>query len=235
MSTEAAPAPTETRAQSLAGILIAGPAPTLGILAGLHLWPGPVGNALYMAGKGALYLTPLVWWLLVRRRRFPVARPPRGSLREGVLVGVVLGALIIAAYFLFGRSMMDPARLRVAAAASGFDTPMRYVVMATCICLLNALLEEYAFRWFLYSRCRALLGTLGGALLGALLFTAHHVLVLMAYFEWPIVLLGSFGVFVGGLIWQGLYERRGSVWPAYVSHMIVDVALMAIGASLLFG
>ncbi len=235
MSDDPALAPTETRAQSLAGILIAGPAPSLGILAGLHLWPGPLGNALYMAGKGALYLTPLVWWWLIRRRKFPVARPPAGSLREGVVVGLVLGGLIVAAYFLVGRSMMDASRLRVAATASGFDTPMRYVVMATCICLINALLEEYAFRWFLYSRCRALLGTLGGAILGALIFTTHHVFVLMAYFDWPIVLLGSFGVFVGGLLWQGLYERRASVWPAYVSHVIVDVALLGIGASLLFG
>lgn len=229
------PPPTETRAQSLAGILIAGPAPSLGILAGLHLWPGPTGNALYMAGKATLYLTPLVWWLWVRRARFPLRRPPPGSLREGLVVGLALAALIVGAFLLVGRAMTDPAPLRAAAIKSGFDTPGSYLVMAACICLINALLEEYAFRWFLYGRCRALLGRGAGAVLGALLFTAHHVLVLMAYFEWPIVLLGSFGVFVGGLVWQWLYEKRGSIWPAYVSHVLVDVALLSIGAWMLFG
>lgn len=236
MATDAAPHPTPTRAQSLWGLLIAAPAPSLGILAGLHLWPGPTGNALYMLGKGVLYLTPLIWWKLVMRgASFPVERPPKGSLRVGVAVGTVLALLIVGLYALIAHPLVDPAGLHAAAAKSGFDTPMRYLFMAACICIVNALLEEYAFRWFIQGRCRALLGPVPGAILGALIFTAHHVFVLMAYFDAPLVWLGSFGVFVGGLLWTWLYERCKSVWPAYVSHILVDIALLSIGGYLLFG
>ncbi len=227
--------PRETRAQALLGILIAGPAPSLGILAGLHWWPGPVGNALYMTGKGILYLTPLVWWLLVMRTRFPLRPPPRGTWRDGVLLGLALGAVIALAYWLIAHPLVDPEGIRAAAVQSGFDTPVRYAVMALTICLVNALLEEYAFRWFLYGRCRTLLGPVGGAVLGALIFTAHHVFVLLAYFDAPLVWLGSIGVFVGGLLWTWLYEKRDSIWPAYVSHIVVDIVLLGIGALLLFG
>lgn len=229
------PRPAETRAQSLAGLLLAAPAPSLGILAGLHWWPGPTGNALYMLGKGLLYLTPLIWWKLVMRGApFPVKRPPRGTLRDGLLLGLGLGALIVVVYWIVARPLVDPSGLREAAAAGGFGDKTAYLWMAVMICGVNALLEEYAFRWFLYGRCRALLGPVPGAVLGALIFTAHHVFVLTRYVDTGLVVLGSVGVFVGGLLWTWLYERRDSVWPAYVSHIVVDIALLAIGWTILF-
>ena len=226
----------EPRAQSLWGLLLAAPAPSFGILAFLHWWPGPTGNALYMLGKSVLYLTPLVWWKVVMRgAAFPVKRPPPGTLRDGILLGAGLGGVIVLLYWIIARPLVDPSGLQAAAAKSGFDDPATYAWMAVGICLVNALLEEYAFRWFLYGRCRALLGPVAGAVVGALIFTAHHVFVLTAYVGPGLVWLGAFGVFVGGLLWTWLYERKDSVWPAYVSHIVVDVALLGIGASILFG
>lgn len=228
--------PKETPAQSWLGLLIAGPAPSFGILAGLHWWPGPTGNALYAVGKGVLYLTPLLWWKLVMRGApFPLKRPPSGTLRDGILLGLGLGGFIVAVYALFVHRLVDPEAIRAAAGKSGFDDKQTFLVMAAGICFVNALLEEYVFRWFLYGRARALFGPIGGAILGALVFTAHHVFVLLAYFDAPLVWIGSIGVFVGGLLWTWLYERRDSVWPAYVSHIVVDVALLGIGWVLLFG
>ena len=43
------------------------------------------------------------------------------------------------------------------------------------------------------------------------------------------------GVFAGGVAWSCLYVRYGSVWPGYLSHAIVDVAVFGTGAALLFG
>ena len=45
----------------------------------------------------------------------------------------------------------------------------------------------------------------------------------------------STGVFAGGVAWSCLYVRYGSVWPGYLSHAIVDVAVFGTGAALLFG
>ena len=228
--------PRESAAQSWLGLLIAGPAPSLGILAGLHWWPGPTGNLLYALGKGVLYLTPLVWWKLVTRGApFPMKRPPRRTLRDGVLLGLGLGGFIALVYALVAHPLVDPAGIQAAAAASGFGDKQTYVVMTIGICLVNALLEEYAFRWFLYGRARALFGPILGGVVGALIFAAHHVFVLTAYFDTGLVWLGSIGVFIGGLLWTWLYERRDSVWPAYVSHIVVDVVLLGIGWMLLFG
>ena len=47
-----------------------------------------------------------------------------------------------------------------------------------------------------------------------------------------IVLLG---VMIGGLVWSWMYMRYRSIWPGWVSHAIVDVAVFGVGAWVLFG
>jgi membrane protease YdiL (CAAX protease family) len=69
----------------------------------------------------------------------------------------------------------------------------------------------------------------------ALAFTAHHVVALAGQFNWDITLLASLGVFIGGTAWSWLYLRYRSIWPGYVSHAIVDVAIFVIGYGLIFG
>jgi membrane protease YdiL (CAAX protease family) len=69
----------------------------------------------------------------------------------------------------------------------------------------------------------------------ALAFTAHHVIALAAQFNWGVTLLGSLGVFSGGAAWSWLYLRYRSIWPGYISHAMVDVAIFVIGYGLIFG
>jgi membrane protease YdiL (CAAX protease family) len=45
----------------------------------------------------------------------------------------------------------------------------------------------------------------------------------------------SLGVFVGGLLWSWLLRRHGSLVPGYLSHILVDLAIFVVGASMLFG
>ena len=47
--------------------------------------------------------------------------------------------------------------------------------------------------------------------------------------------LCSFGIFLGGAIWSGLYVKYRSIWPCYLSHAIVDLCVFAIGAWMMFG
>ena len=58
---------------------------------------------------------------------------------------------------------------------------------------------------------------------------------LAVFFPPAAVAAGSAGVFAGGVAWSWLYVRYGSIWPGYLSHAIVDVAVFGAGAALLFG
>ena len=53
--------------------------------------------------------------------------------------------------------------------------------------------------------------------------------------DWPLVVLGSLGVFIGGVTWSWMYRKYRSVWVPYVSHAMVDIAIFAVGADVLFG
>jgi membrane protease YdiL (CAAX protease family) len=214
---------------------IAAPAPSLGAAAAFYLAPGAAGNALYALGKAILYGLPLLWLWRVDRAPLSLSPAKRGGLGVGAGIGLLVGGGIVAAYALFFRETIDGQALRDIGERVGFATRGRYLLAAAYLILVNALLEEYAFRWFLYTRCRRVFPSGVALVVAALLFTAHHVLVLRAFFDWPFVLLGSGGVFAGGLLFTWCYKRYRSVWPGYLCHALADVGVLAVGWDLLFG
>jgi hypothetical protein len=73
-------------------------------------------------------------------------------------------------------------------------------------------------------------------LLSAAAFTLHHAIIVQTQFgAWSLTALASAGVFAGGAMWSALYLRFRSIWPAWTSHVLVDVAIFLIGARLVFG
>lgn len=72
-------------------------------------------------------------------------------------------------------------------------------------------------------------------ILAALFFTTHHSIALYGYtHSWAIVLLGSLGVFIAGVIWAWCYSYYQSVVPGYISHILADLAIAFVGYQLLF-
>jgi len=216
------------------------PAPTIGALMALWLAPGPVGQGVYGFAKAWLLGLPLVWTLFIDRRPLlGQVRSARRSWRDGLGVGVTLGIaisiIIIAAFeMLRGVVGIDGTELKKVATAAGFGTPTTYILFGAYLALVNSLLEEYVWRWFVFRACASVMPAWLGVIVSGLCFTAHHVVVLAAYFPASITALGSLGVFIGGCTWSWCYLRYRSVWPGYVSHILVDVAILYIGWRLLF-
>ncbi len=228
-----------TRALLALALLV--PVPSIGVYFGMwsELTAGtPLGKTIYTAGKVWLFAFPAVWWLLIERGRWSWSPPVRGGLGVGLLSGLLIGAIILGAYALFGGTLIDPEMVREAASQSGIDTVGWFLTLAIYITFVNALLEEYVWRWFVVQQWEGLLrpGVLRLAVpLSALCFMLHHTLALGAQFGLVIVLLGSLGVFLGGVIWSLLYTRYRSIWPAYLSHVLVDIAVFIVGYDLIFG
>jgi hypothetical protein len=51
--------------------------------------------------------------------------------------------------------------------------------------------------------------------------------------NWLIVILGSLGVFMAGVIWSICFRKAG-FWSAYLSHILADLAIAIVGWHLLF-
>ena len=117
---------------------------------------------------------------------------------------------------------------------NGLDEPLRFWTFAVWLCLANSLLEEIVFRWFVDTRLRAL-GMRWALILpiSAAIFTLHHIFVLGAYFDVTLTVLGASGVFIGGILWSILRLKSGSLVPGWISHALVDLAIILVGASIL--
>jgi membrane protease YdiL (CAAX protease family) len=232
-----APTVSETpgRAQAALALAAVVPAPSLGLVAALYLWPDSAPGQLAYAGfKLWLLALPVVWLLLVERRWPRLPRPSGRGMVAGVATGVMMFVVIVGAYALFG-GWIDPGAMARQIEAVGLGTAPVFLLGALYWCTVNSILEEYVWRWFVFTRCEALMPRVLAAVAAGFFFTVHHVIALAFYFDWRVTLLGSLGVFIGGTTWSWLYLRWRNIYAAYVSHVFADLAVFGIGWYLVFG
>jgi membrane protease YdiL (CAAX protease family) len=112
--------------------------------------------------------------------------------------------------------------------ALGITSPASFLIFASTMSLANSLMEEYVWRWFVFSKWKVLVGVWPAILLSALFFTVHHVVILWDFGSLSLVFLGSSGLFVGGVIWGCLYNKYNSIWPGWICHVAADTMIMWI-------
>ena len=226
-----------TRKKALLALCLLVPAPTFGVVMSM-IFPQTRGTALgqgiYMLCKVWLLALPLIWLKWVDRRPISFSPLQNGGMGMGLLSGIVIFAGIYGAWLLFGQALIEPQSLKEQVAANGIGTPVRYLLLAGYLTIINALLEEYVWRWFVFKKFEELTGGAFAVLGSALCFTLHHVVALKAQMGWNITILGSLGVCVGGLTWSWLYHRYRSIWPGYLSHVLADAAIFLAGWQILF-
>ena len=97
-------------------------------------------------------------------------------------------------------------------------------------------LEEYYWRWFVFGHLRQFVSARTAVLVSSAAFTAHHAIVVGSEFRgaWGMTVFACAGVALGGAVWARLYERSGSLVGPWLSHALVDAALMMVGYELLW-
>src|SRR5262245_38234963 len=189
-----------TKVLALAALLLLLPMPSLGDWFAMVWEPTrgtPVGWAIYCLSKAWVIGLPILWLLFVEKGKLSLSPARRGGLATGVILGIAMALAIIATYFVAGH-LIDFEAMRHANAANGLTAPLGYVVLVVPLALMNSLMEEYVWRWFVFRKCETLLGGVPAVFLSGILFAVHHVVALAAQTNWHIVLLGSAGVFLAG-------------------------------------
>ena len=232
---DANPDPTAGRVSPLLALLLIVPAPTIGAAMMLIIAPGTIGTVATALCKIWILLLPLLWHRYVDRAKLTLPKLTLAGIPAAIGLGIVIMIAMLAAFYLIGQDAIDVARVREKAAAVFINTPAGYVLLFSFLILVNSLLEEYVWRWFVFRQCERLMPGWAAAVVSAALFTIHHVLALSAWVPPQLNLLGNLGVFVGATVWSGLYLKYRSIWAPYVCHVFADVAIFIMGWGLIIG
>lgn len=223
-----------TSRRALLALLLLVPVPSLGAAVLMYWAPGVLGKVLYGVCKVWLLGLPIVWFLLVERGKFSLSPLRKGGLMAGLGTGVAITAVILVFYALVGREWIDAETFRSSLSEAGFDNKTFYLGAAVYVVLINAAIEEYVWRWFVFRQCERLMPGFLAVLLSAVLFTIHHIVALRAYLGWDVTLVSCAGLLIGATVWSTLYWRYRSIWPGYLSHIGADIAVYVIGWQVMF-
>jgi membrane protease YdiL (CAAX protease family) len=217
-------------------------------LAGEPSKPRPDANLAvviaYGAGKVIQFAFPLVFVLLYERQMLQLTGPTLGGIAFGLGYGVLVAGVILLLYHLRLHQELvkagAPAKIEAKLVQFGLNSPAGFLLLAVFLCLIHSLFEEYYWRWFVFGQLRRCIPVGAAILLSGLAFMAHHVVVLTQFFQGAHqfstkVVPFSLGIAVGGMIWSWLYYRTGSLYAPWLSHLLIDAAVMVVGYDMVFG
>lgn len=185
----------------------------------------------------------LVWPLLAVRWMFGESWPRVDTTairhRKALPMGILLGGGIVGAMFAL---MQTPVGEVVLGGANDIQAKTQslgvldyYWTFALFLSVAHSFLEEYYWRWFVYGRLKDVVPEGLAHALAGLAFSAHHIVVTTQYFPFGWGVLFGALVGVGGMIWSWMYWRQRTLAGCWISHMIVDLGMLALGHRIIFG
>ena len=231
------------RAAGWPTLLLAAVLPTVAAwLYFVHWGQEPFVRALYAGSKVVQFALPVAWLLIMRQTEYWVQRPRISGVGSALAFGLGVGLLIIVVYAAWLRNVEAladfPELLYARLTALGLATPARYLGMALFLSVAHSFLEEYYWRWFFCAHVKWHTGSWWAVLLSSLAFTAHHVIVVACFLPpgaWAFTAAFSGTVLVGGIFWARHYTHHNSLVAVWLSHMLVDVAIMSVGYTAVWG
>jgi membrane protease YdiL (CAAX protease family) len=206
---------------------------------------GGAGNyamqAAWIVGKAIQFAFPLFWVWVVERSQVWPSKPTLRGLEFGIGFGLLVSGAGLLLYYglLRHHPLMQelPEKVRRKATELGMPSPARYFLVVGFLSFVHSLLEEYYWRWFVFSSLRKRMNFGLATAVSAIFFAAYHVINLSAFFPgrlWTLVMPLSGCIAVGGAAWAWLYARTGSIYAPWLSHLLIDAAIFWVGYDLIF-
>jgi hypothetical protein len=223
---------TPTQKALLALVLIL-PAPLIGVSSSFYFPPLTtptgqeieVGKIIWAVAKIWLMALPVAWLLFVDKGKLSWSPTNTKGVLAGVLWAIPVSVVIFFAYWIAKGSLVDP-DAKQTIENLGITTPAKFLIFASAMSLGNSLMEEYVWRWFVFTKFKILVGAWPAILLSAFFFTVHHIVIMWDYGSIGLVIGGSMALIIGGVIWGYLYNKYNSIWPGWICHVAADTAIM---------
>ncbi|HIN09530.1 MAG TPA: CPBP family intramembrane metalloprotease [Phycisphaerales bacterium] len=210
------------------------PAPLIGVSSSFYLPPLQsasgdieIGKVIWFLAKIWLVVLPVVWLLYVDGGKLSWSPVNKKGVLSGLAWSIPFAFVIFFTYGLM-RGTLIPPTTKHQLLEMGITSPANFLIFASAMSLVNSLMEEYVWRWFVFSKFKVLFGVWPAIVLSAFFFTVHHVVIVWSFGSLWLVLLGSISIFTGGIIWAWLYNKYNSIWPGWICHVAADTAIVWI-------
>ncbi len=144
-----------------------------------------------------------------------------------LLLGVLIYAFIMGAYALT-KNIFDYAALVQSLSADQKVDGSSFIGVALYISFCNSFLEEFLFRLVAFIQLSRYAPGKTAYLFSSVLFAAYHIAMLGTSFPPVLLLLALVGLAIGGLIFDYVDDRSGTIYNSWIIHMFADFAIMTI-------
>lgn len=153
----------------------------------------------------------------------------RQSSSASIIFGIAIVTIIVFSFIKL-RTVIDIDALILSLAEIGV-TASTFPFVAVYILFGNSLLEEFFFRGLLPSFfnsfwCRILIPSF--------LFAIYHITIFLTWFSLPLLALAVFGLWIGGITFQLVNEKSGTILPSWAIHMFADIGVLLVGTYMFY-
>lgn len=194
-----------------------------------YFWKIPVKVLFFLA----LPMLFFVFWREEWSEFRALFRFQKKGLLLSLLLGLAIFGVILGGYFA-ARSFIDFSGVTSSLTEDMGLTADTFLWAALYISILNSFLEEFFFRGFGFITLKKYVHTKYACFFSPVLFAVYHVGMLVGMFPPAVLALLLFGLIVGGLIFNALNDKLGSIYPSWFVHMAANIAINTIGF-ILFG
>ena len=186
--------------------------------------------AVKSAVKLALFLpAPLLYGYAAGKDGYrALFRIQRRALLRVLALGFGVFALILGAYFAL-RSVFDFSAVTALLGKNAGVTAENFLWVSLYISFVNSLLEEFFFRGFAFLVLRRYAGERFACVFSALSFALYHTAMMLGWFPPLLFLLALAGLTAGGVLFNLLDARAGTIFPSWAVHIFATLAINTVG------
>lgn len=198
------------------------------------LWVDGIWQPGYWAKSGikvALFLAiPILYSFIFHDTTIrDMLRLSKQGLKHALILGGSVYMVIIGAYFLLNQVIdFSPVLDNLPEGVTKATFPF----VALYISFVNSLLEEFFFRGYAFLSLSKRIK--GASLFSAVAFALYHTAMMLGWFSPAVFALALLGLTVGGIIFNWLDQKDGSIYAGWLVHMFANFAINTVGMILYY-
>lgn len=159
---------------------------------------------------------------------FSYLRPNLRGILLSLALGAAVFAMILGSYFAL-RGVFDFSGVTKSLESDVGVTKDNFIFVAAYISLVNSFLEELFFRGFAFLALCRFVSRRAAYIYSSAAFALYHIAIMIGWFTPVVFIPVMVGLIAGGVIFNYIDEKNGSIYSSWLIHMGANFAINTIG------